>query len=476
MALPISSENGLSREEKLEQLDKLLQSRVLQGSESLKAFLRFVVQKAVDGQDTHLKEYRIATEVFGRSSSYDPRVDSVVRVQAGRLRTKIQEYYAAEGKDDPVIIDLPKGHYYPVFSSAALKIEPHALTPLGIEETQDALAPVTTLKILGAPAEESPARAPAKPDYRIIAALLVLAAALAGAALYYRAQANKRAASAASTTDASPGLRSRVAAPLWSDFLSTPDPILIAYSNTLFRGRAETGMKVLKPYDAGGQSAAPPPAPSDAAATQSGQSGQSGPTITDHYTGVGEVMGVYFLGDFLRDVNHSFKVKRSLLMTWDDFKNDNVIMLGSPAENFLLRDFPQSQHFVFKMLTDDKDKLRYGIANLRPQSGEQASYMSKEEGFSTSQFVEDYATISMLRGLDEKRRLLVLAGITTFGTQAAVEYVTKPEYVKELISRLNTSPDPGKPTLPSNYQVLLRVQVKDGVPVQISYVTHHVLD
>jgi hypothetical protein len=71
---------------------------------------------------------------------------------------------------------------------------------------------------------------------------------------------------------------------------------------------------------------------------------------------------------------------------------------------------------------------------------------------------------------------LILAGITTFGTHAAVEYVMKPEYVKELLTRLNTSSDPNKPILPSNYQVLLRVQVKDGIPIQISYVTHHVLD
>src|SRR5262249_46659523 len=67
---------------------------------------------------SHLKEYVIATEVFGRDSSYDPRVDSVVRVQAGRLRSKLLEYYATEGKDDKVIIDLPKGHYTPIFSYA----------------------------------------------------------------------------------------------------------------------------------------------------------------------------------------------------------------------------------------------------------------------------------------------------------------------------------------------------------------------
>src|SRR6185503_12437734 len=105
-----------AKEEKLEQLERLLGSRILQGSESLRAFLRFVVTKAVDNQDASLKEYTIATEVFGRSNNYDSRNDSVVRVQAGRLRSKLQEYYATEGKHDKILIDLPKGHYSPSFS------------------------------------------------------------------------------------------------------------------------------------------------------------------------------------------------------------------------------------------------------------------------------------------------------------------------------------------------------------------------
>src|SRR5262249_34980246 len=105
-----------AREESLDELERLLQSRVLQGSETLKAFLRYVVLESINNQEGHLKEYTIAAEVFGRNSDYDPRNDSIVRVQAGRLRSKIQEYYATEGKHDKVLIDLPKGHYNAVFS------------------------------------------------------------------------------------------------------------------------------------------------------------------------------------------------------------------------------------------------------------------------------------------------------------------------------------------------------------------------
>ena len=89
---------------------------------------------------------------------------------------------------------------------------------------------------------------------------------------------------------------------------------------------------------------------------------------------------------------------------------------------------------------------------------------------------EDYALISMLRGLDPSRRLLILSGITTLGTQACAEYVTKLEYVRELIKELNTSGPGSKPELPAYYQVLLKVKINDSVPVQTSYVTHHVLE
>src|SRR5262249_54189139 len=108
-------------------------------------------------------------------------------------------------------------------------------------------------------------------------------------------------------------------------------------------------------------------------------------------------------------------------------------------------------------------------------AGEQPFYLATQEGPSRSQISEDYALITMLRGLEANRRLFILAGVTTFGTQAAAEYVTKPEYIKDLTSHLETSSAGGSSTLPDFYQVVIKVKVNGGVPVQLSYVTHHVL-
>ena len=83
--------------------------------------------------------------------------------------------------------------------------------------------------------------------------------------------------------------------------------------------------------------------------------------------------------------------------------------------------------------------------------------------------------VSVLQGLSGKNRMMILAGINTFGTHAAAEYVTQPEYIKDLVAHLNLAPAGEPPRLPTYYQILLKVKVNGGVPIHISYVTHHVL-
>src|ERR1700682_211221 len=115
------------REQYLAQVDRLLNSHVLHGSESLCKLLRYLAEHALDHPGTPLKEYQIATEVFGRSPNFDPHSDSTIRVQAGRLRLKIAEYYASEGAADPVQVEIPKGTYILSFhhrEASAAKVRP----------------------------------------------------------------------------------------------------------------------------------------------------------------------------------------------------------------------------------------------------------------------------------------------------------------------------------------------------------------
>src|SRR5271169_5126212 len=103
------------RELLLEQINRLVGSHALHGSESLCKLLRYLAKHAVDHPGTPIKEFQIATEVFGRSTDFDPQLDSMVRVQAGRLRAKLTEYYSTEGASDPLVVELPKGSYALIF-------------------------------------------------------------------------------------------------------------------------------------------------------------------------------------------------------------------------------------------------------------------------------------------------------------------------------------------------------------------------
>lgn len=97
------------------QLDRVLASETFAGSARLSRFLRYVVERTLAGEGDRLKEYAVGVDVFDRDDGYDPRLDSLVRVEAGRLRTKLSEYYGAAGAADPVIIRMPRGSYAPVF-------------------------------------------------------------------------------------------------------------------------------------------------------------------------------------------------------------------------------------------------------------------------------------------------------------------------------------------------------------------------
>jgi predicted ATPase len=94
-----------------EQLDRILRSPAFSNAPSLSRFLRYLVREAVEGNAGQSKEYSIGVEVFDRGEAFDPRIDTIVRVQARRLRAKLQEYYSGEGHDDPVVIEIPKGQY-----------------------------------------------------------------------------------------------------------------------------------------------------------------------------------------------------------------------------------------------------------------------------------------------------------------------------------------------------------------------------
>jgi TolB-like protein len=118
---------SLSPDEVRSQLERILSSKSLAGSDQLQRLLKLVVERTLSGKPELLKEYNLGLEVFHRPPDYDPKVDPIVRVQARRLRSKLDEYYASEGARDSLVIQIPKGAYVPAFAAQEV-VRPPELT------------------------------------------------------------------------------------------------------------------------------------------------------------------------------------------------------------------------------------------------------------------------------------------------------------------------------------------------------------
>jgi hypothetical protein len=140
----------LDREEIIAHLRQILADRRFASAERNARFLRYVVETTLDGKASEIKETVIASEVYGRSSDYDPKADSIVRVEASRLRQKLRSYYENEGKPAGIRINLPSGSYVPSFERVsdappqniapiAAIVEPSEVQParVGFSETYE---------------------------------------------------------------------------------------------------------------------------------------------------------------------------------------------------------------------------------------------------------------------------------------------------------------------------------------------------
>jgi adenylate cyclase len=104
---------SIDKNQILEQLSRILRSQVFRNSEMLRNFLSFIVQEIIKENGMALKQYSIAIHAFGRKDDFDSTADPIVRIQASRLRRNLEQYYREEGKNDPILISLPKGSYSP---------------------------------------------------------------------------------------------------------------------------------------------------------------------------------------------------------------------------------------------------------------------------------------------------------------------------------------------------------------------------
>ena len=410
----VTDANAPLRASRQAQLQRILESRALHPSEVLKRLLDYLGKKALQGESEDLKEYTVGIEAFGKPPDYDPKTDSSVRVQAGKLRQKLDEYYRTEGLGDPLIVELPKGHFHLVFR----------------ERTPEAA-------LLPAPSAPLPSRLP-----WVIA---VAAAAVAIAAMLIAWQSR--------TTSAlynSPQLRE-----LWRPFIDDARPAVVSLGSPLF-AKVEGDFfrdPSMNSWDRAQQS-------ESLKAIEKVLEGSAVPAYP--YTGVGEASAAFELARLFYSSKKELNLVLSNALTWDDIGRNNVIFVGPPKYNLQTRDLPVKVDF---------EVSHSHLVNLNPRAGEPQTYVEKWTPDRTV-LLEGHALISRLPGLHGTGYIMVLASTSTEGTRAAAEYVSRPDYAAQLVASLRAASG-GK--LPKYFQAVIRAQFKSQLPIRIEQVTAHVL-
>jgi len=418
-------------------IEKVLHSVAFSRSDSSRLLLKFIVEKSLSGNLDSIKEYTIATEALGRPPDFDPKADSIVRIQVQRLRKKLEEYYSDEGGEDPIRIVIPSGHYIPEF-----RTHPEPSPP---KKDDDLVVP-------------SPPDRPAAGrmlSHRFLVGVVVgLVGALAIIGLYLSRGSGPKASALASSLPSS-------LVPLWGVFAPPNAPPLIVYSNAMFLTDDYGDVyRVLVSSNHPLPIGAKVPSLSGLEYVSPALPKRGNLRYFDLYTGTGEVVAAVKIARLLSAQNQDVSVERSGLVSYDNIRGGNVIFLGSSAEDAVLEKLPIDAELVFDLSGED------AVIRDRPATpGQPHSYRLVRDP-KTGEYRTDYALISLLPSVDPGRYVLVLAGITTLGTQAAAEFATSPAQMATLENMRGAAHGPAGRS--PYFQSLLEVQIRDGAIARIS--------
>ena len=385
-----------------------VQQPVLSSSVRLREFLIYVADCALRNCPEEATEQHIGIHVFQRSAGSNSSEDSIVRTHARLLRQKLAEYFNGEGVDEDIVIEIPKGHYLPVFGPR------HAHIALASDSV--AASVTTSSTPVPEPLAVRKASILRRPWLYVLAA--ALATLLIVVFVRYETRPNP-------------------VDHFWAPFLAD-DTALVIYSNAVFTGDSKNGLKYAPPSDPQGTSLPD--------------------NYVDTYTGIGELASVYNLTQ-LFDSHHShFTLKRSRLVTWDEAKLNNLIFIGSVAENPSLRVLPSARDFT--MIASDSYA---GIVNHHPKPGEPALYQRPEHPMT-----KDYAILALMPGLQPGKKILVFSGLTTLGTEAAVEFACHRDTTQQLLAGAAGPHGEIRP-----FEAVLETTIGGGVPLETRLVALH---
>ena len=361
---------------------RIASSRQFAKAPQLKDILLYVCQRALADPSTAIKEQEIGCKVLGRKPDFNPHEDNIVRVQISHVRRKLDEYFASDGKDEPIQITIPKGSYVPRFQS-----KPQEAPPVPVVAATPALVPVLA----------------------IAATLLALACAY----LLFRPIGRPTAANQ----------RPAAQEPFWGRILggSQPTSVVVSDTNTVML-QDVLDMDLSAADYAGGHYAekamnniADKPLRSALQVLASRQ-----------YTSLADLT----LSNKMMEVSRQFGLNQASIryarhLNVRDFKNGNFVFLGSRRGIPWVELFESQLNFVMQ---EDKKTQRFYFRNKAPRPGEPTEYVPVETGRS----LNTYSDIAVLPNLGHNGVVLILLGLTMVDTESAGEFLSRKNISEEL--------------------------------------------
>lgn len=468
---PSTSATGLPAADQCQQqVQRILKSATFRNAVTLQQLLQFLTARVFEGGGEALKEYTIGVEAFGRPQDFDPKTDTIVRVQIHRLRQKLTEYYEADGSRDPILVEIPKGHYLPSFgavSKSSANSGPESA--LQSATARSAATPRVEHSVESAGLSMGPERGRLGKNPFSRAAIAVVAVGAVFATGFFLGNKQLRNSLAGMPATAGSQLAlSNSADPVrafWASFLGNDSAPVIAFpdavfllddSNDLFRfrrGASDDRGALVDPHLA--QQFASNPS----LVAKAGQL-----YYENGYTGAGELQGIAMLSNLLGQIGVKATVKPSRDITPDDLRQHNVILLGSPFQNVAVAQLIATGDFNFKNPDSRHEQWRAQIVNAHPRANE-ASIYGTERDPGTQALKTDYGLVTIQSGVIPGRYIAVLGGLDTTGTQGATLFATSRPGVEELNKALATSgASGGKGEMPQ-FQALIRVRLEKGYDV-----------
>lgn len=421
-----------------EELRRVVQSKLFAGSPKKIRFLEFIAEQTFQGNGEKLNEYLIGTEVYGRGSEFDQQRDPIVRVQAHEIRKLLKKYYEQESETGVLRMELPTGAYVPVFTR--FQPESAADPPIAAQPTASVSAGPLPVK------------------RRLNYALTALSIILAGICV---ALSMRLARTGSPTSGPAQAQHAAVLAEnldwFWHPFLPpTAPPLIVIPNHPLLRAAhgGDSEQTIAKGHEIAKDSL---PEFRDTIHFHELKRFIFVPSTTD-FTSVGETIGLVEMCEMFFHVGDACEVRQSRLLDFEQIKKNNVILLGG-NQLWSGRVFVDTEGFRFQ------DGV---ITNRSPLPGEKALYKPEFDPV-TNALTRDYAVVLMLPNEKKDNRILLIYGIYTQGSQAAIEFLTRPEKMSRLRTALAAISSDRK-TIPAYFQVLLTTTVENAVPGETSVV------